>query len=123
MGDISLAKRFAYPRERVVALQTEAYRSCQWAPALTNLLLTLAKGGVPIRETVSMAELLTASATFAVRGSKVRIDFRLAEALWPGNVDSGQVSQVIHNVVLNAVQAMPDGGHIQITAENSLVSA
>jgi CheY-like chemotaxis protein len=86
-------------------------------------LLTFAKGGTPIRETVSMAELLTESATFAGRGSKVRIDFAIATDLWPGNVDSGQISQVIHNVVLNAVQAMPEGGHLRVVAENSLIRA
>jgi CheY-like chemotaxis protein len=33
-------------------------------------------------------------------------------------VDEGQLSQVIHNLVINAVQAMPDGGIITIGAEN-----
>jgi PAS domain S-box-containing protein len=123
MGNISLARRFAAPQDRVVERLIEAENACQRATALTHQLLTFAKGGVPIRETVSMAELLTESATFAVRGSKVRVDFAIAEDLWPGNIDSGQISQVIHNVVLNAVQAMPEGGHIQIAAENSLIRA
>jgi PAS domain S-box-containing protein len=123
MGNISLARRFAVQQDRVVDRLTEAENACQRATALTHQLLTFAKGGVPIRETVSMAELLAESATFAVRGSKVRVDFTIADDLWPGNIDSGQISQVIHNVVLNAVQAMPGGGYIQIAAENSMVCA
>lgn len=121
MGNLSLAKRFAASQDRVVVRLTEAENACQRATALTYQLLTFAKGGVPIRETVSIAELLTESATFAVRGSKVRVDVTIAEDIWPGNVDGGQVSQVIHNVVLNAVQAMPEGGHIQVAAENCVV--
>jgi PAS domain S-box-containing protein len=123
MGNISLARRFAVQQNRVVERLTEAENACQRATALTHQLLTFAKGGIPIRETVSMADLLTESATFAVRGSKVRVDFTIADDLWPGNIDSGQISQVIHNVVLNAVQAMPAGGYIQIAAENSMVCA
>jgi PAS domain S-box-containing protein len=123
MGNISLAKRFAAPQERVVTRLTEAENACQRATALTHQLLTFARGGTPVREMVSITELLTESATFAVRGSRVRIAFSIAEDIWPGNVDSGQISQVIHNIVLNAVQAMPEGGHIQIIVENSFVRA
>ena len=38
--------------------------------------------------------------------------------LWPVEVDEGQFRQVIDNIVLNAVQAMPEGGKIEVRSEN-----
>jgi CheY-like chemotaxis protein len=43
--------------------------------------------------------------------------------LWPVEVDEGQMSQVINNLILNASQAMPDGGVIQVRAENVSMGA
>jgi len=58
------------------------------------------------------------SAGFATRGSNVLCEIVLAEPLWGVEVDEGQISQVIQNLVLNALQAMPDGGRIVIDGEN-----
>ena len=49
----------------------------------------------------------------------VKCEFSIAEDLWPVRVDLGQFSQVIHNLVLNAVQAMPQGGSIRLHARNA----
>jgi len=85
---------------------------------LTQQLLTFAKGGAPVRQTASLIELIRESTDFALRGSNVRAEFDLAANLAPAEVDAGQIHQVIHNLVLNAVQAMPDGGQVWIRAEN-----
>lgn len=58
------------------------------------------------------------TAQFVLRGSKVRAKFNISDALWSVEADIGQISQVIHNLVINAKQAMPKGGVIEITAEN-----
>jgi two-component system cell cycle sensor histidine kinase/response regulator CckA len=63
------------------------------------------------------------SAVFALPGSNVRCEFMLPEGLWPAEIDEGQISQVIHNLVLNAAQAMPSGGIIDIRAENVTAGA
>jgi two-component system, cell cycle sensor histidine kinase and response regulator CckA len=107
----------------VVARLTEAEKACQRATALTQQLLTFAKGGAPVRQTVSLAPLLTESITFALRGANVRGDFRIAADLWPVDADTGQMGQVLHNVVLNAVQAMPGGGTVEVRADNVIHAA
>ncbi len=56
-----------------------------------------------------------------MRGSKTRCDFSLAEDLWPAEVDVGQMSQGINNIVFNADRAMPEGGIIQVAAENLII--
>lgn len=118
MGNISLAKLFGEADARVVQRLTEAEHACQRATALTHQLLTFSRGGAPVRHAVSIRELLHESVGFALRGANVRGDVVLPDEIWPADIDAGQISQVIHNIVLNAVQAMPEGGSVQVRAEN-----
>ena len=109
LGNISFAKMLA--REEVIVRRlAEAEKACERATALTYQLLTFAKGGAPVRETVSIVDLLYESVGFALRGANVRADFHVAMDLWPVDIDEGQINQVLHNVVLNAVHAMSEGG-------------
>jgi PAS domain S-box-containing protein len=93
------------------------------ATELTQQLLTFSKGGAPVKKTTSIKELVRDSAVFALRGSNVRCHFYVPENLWPVDVDAGQISQVINNVIINADQAMPEGGIITVRAENAVVGA
>ena len=95
--------------------------AAQRATALTQQLLTYAKGGAPIREIASISELLKDSAIFALAGSNVRCEFSITDDLLLAKVDTGQISQVVSNLVINAKEAMPEGGTIKIKAENLTV--
>ncbi len=88
------------------------------AKALTQQLLTFSKGGDPKRKTGRLAPVIAENATFALSGSNIKIDFHLAEDLKPCDFDENQIGQVIDNLVLNAKQAMSEGGTIVISAEN-----
>ncbi|MBU1486559.1 response regulator [bacterium] len=88
------------------------------AASLTHQLLTFAKGGAPIKEAVTISELLIESAEFALHGSNTRPVFFLADNLFSTEIDRAQISQVINNLVINADQAMPEGGIIEIKVEN-----
>ncbi len=123
LGYVSLAKVVAQTDAKVVAYLTAAEQACQRATALTQQLLTFAKGGAPVRHTVSLVELLKECIGFVLRGANVRGDIQIAADLWPVDVDAGQINQVIHNVVLNAMQAMPGGGTVQMRAENVVLAA
>jgi CheY-like chemotaxis protein len=123
LGYVSLAKMVAQTDAQVVAYLTEAEHACQRATALTQQLLTFAKGGTPVRHTVSLVELLQECVGFVLRGANVRGDIHIAADLWPVDVDAGQINQVIHNVTLNAMQAMPGGGTVQVQAENVVLTA
>jgi CheY-like chemotaxis protein len=63
------------------------------------------------------------SARLAMSGSKVGCEFSLAENLWMAEVDAGQIGQVIRGMVLNAREAMPQGGVVYVRAENVILSA
>jgi signal transduction histidine kinase len=123
LGYISLAQVVANMDAKVLAYMTEAEQACQRATALTQQLLTFAKGGAPVRHTISLVEILKESVGFALRGANVRGDIQIAADLWPVDVDAGQINQVIHNVVLNAVQAMPGGGTVEVWADNIVFEA
>ncbi len=123
MGNISLAKLGADQGEDITEALDEALRVTSRASALTRQLLVFSKGGSPVKKTASISEMLRDSTVFALRGSKVKCEFSIAEDLWPVRVDLGQFSQVIHNLVLNAVQAMPQGGTIRLHARNATLEA
>ncbi|MCA9480946.1 MAG: hypothetical protein KC545_11395, partial [Nitrospira sp.] len=97
---------------------SEAEQASLRAKSLTQQLLTFAKGGSPLKKPLNIRSLVMETATFALRGSSTRCDFDLPEHLWAAQGDEGQISQVIHNLVLNAHQAMPDGGDLTIRSTN-----
>jgi signal transduction histidine kinase/ligand-binding sensor domain-containing protein/CheY-like chemotaxis protein len=88
------------------------------AKALTMQLLTFAKGGSPVQNIMPIIPIVRQAAQFALSGSNILCRFDLSDTLWPCNIDKNQISQVIDNIVINAHQAMPDGGVIEIAAKN-----
>ena len=127
-GNVSLAKlRLANmnleSKEIILNLLGEAEKASLEARNLTQQLLTFAKGGTPILKTTSITELLKETAEFALRGSNVKCFFEIPENIWAVEVDEGQISQVIHNLIINADQAMPGGGKVEIKAENIVVTS
>jgi CheY-like chemotaxis protein/anti-sigma regulatory factor (Ser/Thr protein kinase) len=84
--------------------------------------LTFAKGGAPVKKVSSIKVLIEDSTIFALRGSNVKPEFSFAKNLWNVEIDEGQISEVINNLIINANQAMPDGGVINVYAENVHVS-
>jgi CheY-like chemotaxis protein len=85
---------------------------------LTQQLLTFSKGGAPIKKITPLAPLIRDAAGFALRGSSVQSSYAIPRDLWSAEIDTGQISQVIHNVVINAVQATDKGGTIRVSAQN-----
>jgi len=88
------------------------------AQSLTNQLLTFSTGGHPVREIADTRDVILGSAQFMTRGSQAHCEFELADELLNIDADVGQISQVLGNLVVNADQAMPGGGVIDVTARN-----
>jgi len=96
----------------------EAQQACVRARQLTWQLLTFSRGGAPVKKTTAIPRILKESACLALRGSKARCTFEFAPELWPVSADEGQLVQVFTNMMINAQQAMPQGGTIQVRVEN-----
>jgi len=121
LGNVSLAKMQTRTEDEIFELLSEAETASTTAQALTKQLLTFAKGGTPVKEIASIKDIIKKSSLFVMRGSKSRCEFSIAEDLWLADVDTGQISQVINNIVINARQAMPEGGIIQVAAKNFII--
>lgn len=120
LGNVSLAKVFADPEGKVYERLTETEKAVMRAKNLTQQLLTFAKGGVPVTRTVDLSNTIVESAEFALRGAILKCVYQIAENLWPVEADLGQISQVIHNLVINAYHSMPNGGSCRVEAKNIL---
>lgn len=120
-GNISLGRMLIADSDEVCEFLHEAEKATSQAKGLTQQLLTFARGGAPIKKTASIAKLLCDSVQFTLSGSNIIPEFEISDNLWNVEVDEGQISQVINNLIINAMQAMPDGGKIQISAENQFV--
>lgn len=123
LGNIALAKSSISDTSDSFARLTRAETALMRAADLTKQLLTFSKGGAPVRKAASIGELIRESAGFAVRGSSVRCEITVPEDLWIADVDEGQISRVINNIVINAVHAMQDGGTVLLTCSNTEAGA
>ena len=83
----------------------------------------LRKGAFPSKKPLALQQVIPESAMFALSGSSIRCDCDIPEDIWLIQADEGQISQVIHNLAVNAQQAMPTGGILTIGAENVMLTA
>jgi nitrogen-specific signal transduction histidine kinase/CheY-like chemotaxis protein len=118
LGNISIARSQSPPDSRVAGARAAAEKACVRASDLTRQLLTFSAGGAPVKQTASLAEIIRETTTFALHGSNVGLHLALDDDLWPAEIDVGQISQVFHNLTLNALHAMPDGGRLTIRGSN-----
>ncbi|MBI3565096.1 MAG: PAS domain-containing protein [Elusimicrobia bacterium] len=114
LGNLSIARQSAGAPAELESALAETEAAARTASRLTQQLLTFAKGGAPVRRVIDAAPTVREAATFASRGSASRCVFDFAPDPWPVSADPGQLGQVVSNLVINAVQAMPDGGTIII---------
>ena len=118
LGNISLARLHAEENPATTSCLLKAERASLRAQGLARQLLMFSKGGASIKRAVHIGPVLRESAEFASRGSTNKIECHLPDDLWVVEADIDQVSQTIHNLVINASQAMPDGGTTTIRAKN-----
>ncbi|MBI5193617.1 MAG: response regulator [Nitrospirae bacterium] len=118
LGNISLALMHINPEDKVFKWLVNAENASLRAQELTYKLLTFSKGGAPVKRAISITKLLRDSVDFVLSGSNVKIEFSIPDDIWAVNADETQISQVISNLTINAIQAMPDGGIIRAGCEN-----
>ena len=101
-------------REKLASAEAAILR----ARDLTQQLLTFSRGGAPVRKTASIKEIVVESASFVCSGSNVHSEVDLPDELWTVSIDTGQISQVLNNLLINAIESMPDGGVVTIRGRN-----
>jgi PAS domain S-box-containing protein len=100
---------------------SKAMDTIERARALTRQLLTFAKGGSPILQTGTLSPFLRETVQFALSGSNVSCRYDIPKELLACIFDVHQIGQVIDNLIINAQQAMPSGGTIEVSARNIML--
>jgi len=118
IGNISLASVLLPPDDEMAERLDDAKNASLRARDLAQQLLTFARGGAPIKKTASIGKLIQDTVSFSLRGSHNRSEFEFGADLSSAEIDAGQISQVIANLVVNADQAMPNGGTLYVSCEN-----
>lgn len=117
-GNLSYALSQMKQNDALHDVLIDVQEAAKQAKNLTQQLLTFSMGGEPIKKVIQLNQLIQDSSAFVVRGGSSKCKFMLAPDLWRIEADSGQLNQVISNLVINADQAMPNGGVINIQSEN-----
>ena len=121
--DLELALEQIPAGSELAQLLVEAHKAAMTASSLTQQLITFAKGGAPVRKPTRLAGVIQESVRPALSGSTARCEFSLPADLWLAAVDAGQIGQVFRNMVLNAREAMPQGGTVFVRAENVILNS
>jgi two-component system, cell cycle sensor histidine kinase and response regulator CckA len=100
----------------------QAMAGMERAKGLTQQLLTFSKGGSPVRRVTALPDFVKECVQFSLSGTSLRSDFDFSDDLFRCEIDKNQVGQVIQNIVINAVQAMPLGGTLSISCLNRSLS-
>jgi signal transduction histidine kinase/ActR/RegA family two-component response regulator len=123
LANLSFARMQLSPAHMIARRLEECEKATVRASELTRQLLTFARGGEPVKKLVDPAPLIREAATFVLRGSAVRGVVDLAADLWCLEADGGQLSQSLHNLLINAAQSMPNGGEVTVRGENKTLEA
>lgn len=116
-GNIEVAIMYSNS-EKVTELLNKAHMVTLKAKAVTTQLLTFSKTQKPKKSLVNINDIVTNCADFTVRGTSIKCEFSINASTSITSADEGQITQVITNIILNSIQAMPDGGIIKLSTSN-----
>jgi PAS domain S-box-containing protein len=120
-GYVDMARDFVQGNEQAGKLLNKALNAYERAKDLSGRLLTFARGGEPVKRRAAVGELFKGAISLMLAGSNIKRQVNIAAELWESEADTGQISGVFNNLILNARQAMPDGGLLALSAENVVV--
>jgi two-component system, cell cycle sensor histidine kinase and response regulator CckA len=123
LGNLELAKISPRINKTLATYLENAEKAVTAARSLTQQFITFATGDAPVKRLISLTGLLKEQARFTLRGSPVGYKCTISPELWPTHADGNQIGQVLRNIILNAREAMPQGGKILIGATNWVVVA
>jgi CheY-like chemotaxis protein len=118
LGNIQLAKMKLARGDNISKYLNALEDTIGRATGLTQQLLTFSKGGAPVVKTSSINDLVKDTIPFTLSGSNVNHKLDLAENINTVDIDENQIGQVLTNIVINAIQAMPEGGHLMVSTRN-----
>ena len=116
--NLDLLRRIRYDDSAVAAHTSAAKQAAMAATTLTQQLITFSGGGASARQATHLGELIKRSVPLALSGANVMAEISVAAELWLTLIDAGPVERAIRNLILNAREAMPDGGTVTVGVDN-----
>jgi len=123
LGNVQLTKLKISKGEDIEKYLVRLEETISRATGLTQQLLTFSKGGEPVIEVASIKDLIMDVVPFILTGSNIKSEISIEDDLYLVEVDANQISQVLTNIVINAKQAMPDGGKLSVEALNVIIES
>lgn len=123
LGNITLAQIHLKPADKIYKMMSKAEKACLKAKNLTQQLITFSEGGAPIKKTESLQGIIRDTADNALNEFNVKCKFDMPDDLLPVNCDQGQIRQVLTNLFINAAEATPKDGIIEVKAKNEELTA
>ncbi|HJU43560.1 MAG TPA: ATP-binding protein [Vicinamibacterales bacterium] len=121
LGYASMIQEDAPPKSGIQQQATQIRRAAESAATLTQKLLAFSRRQVLQADLVDFSAMLENLGVLIRRviGENITVTTQAAPDLWPILADPVQVEQSIVNLAINARDAMPNGGTLQITARNA----
>lgn len=119
MGYISFARKCMDESHKSYTLLENAEKASKRAAGIARQLLNFAQGGTPDRKPVSIVRLVQESVDLVVMGTCVRSLIEMPEWLNAVKADESLLGQAFNSIIINAVQAMPNGGLLTIRGANT----
>ena len=125
IASLDLMKRYiaAGRSDEIDRFTDAAVSSAQRAAALTHRLLVFSRRQSLDRKPLDPNVLVNSlQALFnSSKGAKIQLVLELGQDIWPVNTDTGQLESALLNLIINARDAMPDGGTLSVKTTNSFL--
>jgi len=118
IGNLSMAVEEAGPVSLLADFLNEATNASYKVRDLTHELMSLSRGGSPVKESGSLKKLLRHASEVIATENGITLKESIRNDLWPVAFDPYKMGAVFRNVLTNAAEAMPDGGTITVQAQN-----
>jgi len=122
LRNLFLAKISANDEDKIIedGLAT-AERAGLQAKELAHQLSIFAQGGYQVHKLEKIEPILRDAAQNIFKDPRIKCNITIAEDLWLCEIDAKQIRQVFENILINAKEAMPDGGAVDLIAENTTI--
>ncbi len=118
MGNISIVTMHLIKGDKLYNYLKLAEKAAINAKHVTNQLLTFAEGGAPVKKVVNLDHIFEEVKKIALAGSNIKLVYSSRKDLWKVEVDKEQIMEAMNSIFINAKEAMPGGGIINVLIEN-----
>jgi PAS domain S-box-containing protein len=120
--DLALTRNDVSPSSLVYGDLKAAEKAIFQTAELTKRIITFSKGGEPVKDLCDIREMIKDTVDRTIGHAPLDLNYVMDDDLWLAEIDEGQMRQVIRNMVVNAIEAMPEGGTLRIGVKNVKVN-